>query len=103
MITVHAEPIVFTLFIQGKFIIRTNLVGPRQFELSGLHCISKVIASVLAAMHSLLEHFNIFTTYNTAHTASQLWPGNVLEKNYHFSPPFMTQYLLICYTIPTHL
>ena len=25
---VPAEPIIFTLYIQGKFIVRTNLVGP---------------------------------------------------------------------------
>ena len=33
---VPAEPIVFTLYIQSKFIITTNLVGPWEFELSGL-------------------------------------------------------------------
>ena len=27
-----------TLYIQGKFIIRANLVGPLEFELSWLHC-----------------------------------------------------------------
>ena len=35
-----AETIVFTLYIQVKFIIRTNLVGPGEFELSGLRCIN---------------------------------------------------------------
>ena len=35
---VPVEPIVFTLYILGKFIIRTNFVGPREFELNGLHC-----------------------------------------------------------------
>ena len=32
---VPAEPVVFTLYIYGKFIIRTNLVGHREFELMG--------------------------------------------------------------------
>ena len=40
---VLAEPIVFTYYIKGKFIIRTNLIGPREFELSGLDCTVHVI------------------------------------------------------------
>ena len=38
---IPAELIVFTLdsVKQCKFIIRTNFVGPEEFELSGLHCI----------------------------------------------------------------
>ena len=38
-----AEPIAFTLYIYGKFIIRTNLAGPREFELNGLHCMPNKI------------------------------------------------------------
>ena len=38
MITITAEPIVFTLYIWDKFIVRTNLVDLQEFELSGLHC-----------------------------------------------------------------
>ena len=49
---VPAEPIVFTLDIKGKF---TNLVGPRKFEKSGLHCIMLLWKCMLGELLSHLE------------------------------------------------
>ena len=44
VITVSAKPVVFPFAFMGNsqlehLIIRTNLLGPREFELSGLYCI----------------------------------------------------------------
>ena len=60
---VPAEPIVFTLYSQGKFIIRTNLVGPQEYELSGLYCTlkchyKKIVPELVRSSKTILP--NIF-------------------------------------------
>ena len=45
---IPADPIVFTLYIHKlKFINKTNLVGPQEFELSELHCILYLFHSAM--------------------------------------------------------
>ena len=50
------------------FIIRTNLVGPWQFELSELHCIVKMLQKLLNDVYYMLTELNVITCFQDERT-----------------------------------